>query len=51
MFKKIFFLGGETETESECVGEGEGQRERIPSRLYAVSAEPGVGLDPITVRS
>ena len=24
---------------------GEGQRERIPSRLHTVSAEPNVGLD------
>ena len=25
---------------------GEGQRERIPSRLLTASAEPNVGLDP-----
>ena len=25
---------------------GERERERIPSRLYTVSTEPGVGLEP-----
>ena len=29
------------------VGEGGGERERIPSRLQAVRAEPDVGLDPM----
>ena len=35
------------------VGEGQRERarERIPSRLHVVSAEPDVGLDPMTVRS
>ena len=30
---------------------GEGQRERIPSRLHTVSAEPNMGLNLTTVRS
>ena len=30
---------------------GERGRERVPSRLHAVTAEPDVGLDLITVRS
>ena len=29
---------------SGTVAEREGERERIPSRLYTVSAEPNVGL-------
>ena len=28
----------------------ERERERTPSRLFAVGAEPDVGLDPTTVR-
>ena len=27
------------------------ERRRIPSRLHAVSTEPGTGLDPVTLRS
>ena len=30
-----------------CALVGEGQRERIPSRLFAVGAEPNAGLDPM----
>ena len=29
-----------------CMGEGQRERERIPSRLHAVGTEPNVGLDP-----
>ena len=32
-------------------GEGGRERERIPSRLHTVSAEPKVGLELATVRS
>ena len=38
-FKFSYF---ERETETETVGEG--QRERIPSRLCSANAEPGAGL-------
>ena len=34
--------------EKACAGGGEEKgRERIPSRLCAVSAEPDLGLDPV----
>ena len=36
--------GAERERERE-------ERERIPSRLHAVSAEPNTGLNPMNVRS
>ena len=39
---------GEQERESQCVcgvGDTERGRERIPSRLWAVSEEPNVGLE------
>ena len=32
-------------------GRERGERERIPSRLCAVSMEPNVGLDPTTLKS
>ena len=35
----------ERERASERVGEGHRERERIPSRLGAVSTEPDVGLE------
>ena len=36
----------ERERERVQVGEGQRGRERIPSRLHIVSAEPDAGLDP-----
>ena len=34
----------ERASEQAQVGEGQGEEERIPSRLHLVSAEPDVGL-------
>ena len=52
LFLKCLFI---FEREREWVQAGEGQRERwrerIPSRLHAVSMEPDMGLDVTTVRS
>ena len=46
----LFFLSFYLLILREREGAGEGQRERrrerIPSRLYTVSAEPSMGLDP-----
>ena len=44
-FLSLFILR-ERERESGGGSEREGERERIPSRLHAVSTEPDVGLDP-----
>ena len=41
----IFLMYFEREGEHENAA-GEGQRERVPSRLRAVSAEPDAGLKP-----
>ena len=38
-FKNVYFV-------RVCKTEKEGERERIPSRLCTVSAEPDVGLNP-----
>ena len=49
----FYFREGERGKEREREGEREGgkERERIPSRLHAVSAKPDVGLDPTTTGS
>ena len=41
LFFKLFIY-----LEKERARAGEGQRERVPSRLHTVSAEPDAGLDP-----
>ena len=45
------FIYFERELESMCTSAGGGaeseERERIPSRLRAVSTEPDLGLDPM----
>ena len=54
MFKDVcLFVCLEIEREHTQAGEGQRKRgrETIPSRLRAVSTEPGAGLDPMTVRS
>ena len=42
----FYFLNVYFEIEKARVGEGQRERERIPSRLPAVSTEPHLGLDP-----
>ena len=47
LFKKTLFCEREQGSGSACAWVGEGQRERIPSRLHVVSAEPDAGLEPV----
>ena len=49
-FKVIYFergRGREKASASRGGAEREGEREKIPSRLRAVSAEPDMGLEPM----
>ena len=48
MFYLFILRKRERERERKCMWAEEGQRERIPSRLHAVSAEPQAGLDLTT---
>ena len=46
IFKVHLFFARERERASTSGGGAERERETIPSRLYAVSTEPDVGLKP-----
>ena len=47
LFKCLFVLM----RERLCLGEGQRERERIPSKFHAVSTEPTRGLNPPTMKS